>query len=202
MNHSRGREASAVLPVTVVVLAAGSAHRMGRQKLLLPVDGVPLVARVVAACEAWPTVVAVSDAAVATALARTGARIVHNDAPERGMNRSLALADAVVRRNEAIAVMLGDLPDCDAVTIARVINSYDATVDVVVPQADGRLGHPVVFGPRARAAIARLADGDALRTLRDDPAFIRRVVTGIDAGAFADIDTPADYEARIRRSLP
>jgi len=202
MNHAGRREASVVLPVTVVVLAAGSAHRMGRQKLLLPVDGIALVERVVNACEAWPTVIVVSDASVADALARTGARIVHNDAPERGMNRSLALADAVVRRNEAIAVMLGDIPDCDPIAVARVINAYDATVDIVAPEAGGRLGHPVVFGPRARAGIAGLGDGDGLNTLRDDPAFIRRIVTGIDARAFADIDTPADYETRIRRSPP
>jgi len=202
MNQAPGREASAVLPVTVVVLAAGSAHRMGRQKLLLPIDGVPIVTRVVDACNAWPTVVVVSDAAVAEELARTGARIVHNDAPERGMNHSLALADAAVRRNEALAVVLGDLPDCDPVTIARVINAYDAQTDVVAPEADGRPGHPVVFGPRARANIAALPDGDTLRTLRDDPAFVKRTVTGIDAGAFTDIDTPADYEARLRRSRP
>jgi CTP:molybdopterin cytidylyltransferase MocA len=202
MNQARRREASAVLPMTVVVLAAGSAHRMGRQKLLLPVDGLPLVRRVLSACEAWPTVVVVSDAGVADALARTGARIVHNDAPERGMNRSLALADAVVRRNEPIAVMLGDIPDADPVTVARVLNAYDATVDVVAPEAGRRLGHPVVFGPRARARIASMPDGDALHTLRDDPAFVRRIVSGVDAGTFADIDTPADYEARIRRSRP
>lgn len=191
-----------MLPVTVVVLAAGSARRMGRQKLLLPIDGVPLVARVVRACEAWPTVVVVSDAAVAEALSRTGARIVHNDAPERGMNRSLALADAVVRRNEALAVILGDLPDCDAVTVARVINAYDATTDVVAPEAGGRLGHPVVFGPRARAGIPDLGDGDGLRTIRDDPAFTRRIVSGIDAGTLTDIDTESDYETRIRRAPP
>jgi molybdenum cofactor cytidylyltransferase len=202
MNHADEREACGVLPVTVVVLAAGSAHRMGRQKLVLPIEGVPLVRRVVLACDGWPTVAVVSDADVAATLAHTGVRIVGNDAPERGMNWSLALADAAVRRNEAIAVMLGDTPDCDPVTVARVINAYDETVDVVAPEAAGRLGHPVVFGPRARAAIAGLADGDALRTLRDDPAFVRRIVTGFDAGAFADIDTPAEYEARTRGALP
>jgi len=195
-------KASALQPVTVVVLAAGLATRMGRQKLLLPIDGIPIVSRVVNAASAWPTVVVVSDAAVGEALARSGARIVRNDAPERGMNHSLALADALVRRNEAIAVMLGDLPDCDPVTISRVINAYDAKSDIVAPEADGRRGHPVVFGPRARAKIAELPDGDTLRTLRDDPAFATRIVTGIDAGAFADIDTPADYEARLRRSRP
>ena len=107
-----------MLAVTVVVLAAGVSRRMGRQKLLLPIDGVAIVTRVVAACEAWPTVVVVSDATVAQALARADARIVHNAAPERGMNHSLALADAVIRRDEAIAVMLGDLPDLWDVTLA------------------------------------------------------------------------------------
>jgi len=198
-NHSRRREASDVLPVTIVVLAAGVARRMGRQKLLLPIDGVPIVTRVVAACTAWSTVVVVSDAAVAHALARTGARMVFNDAPERGMNHSLALADAAVRHDEAIAVMLGDVPDTSPIAIARVINAYEETIDVVAPEAGGRLGHPVVFGPRARARIAALADGDALRTLRDDPAFEKRIVAGVDAGTFTDIDTPADYAARLRR---
>jgi CTP:molybdopterin cytidylyltransferase MocA len=200
MNHSHGREESDVLAVTIVVLAAGVARRMGGQKLLLPIDGVAIVTRVVAACEAWPTVVVVSDATVAQALARAGARIVHNAAPERGMNHSLALADAVIRRDEAIAVMLGDLPDSSAIAIARVINAYEETIDVVSPEAGGRQGHPVVFGPRARARIAGLADGDALRSLRDDPAFVKRIVSGIDERTFTDIDTPADYAARIGRA--
>ena len=175
---------------------------MGRQKLLLPIDGVPLLARVVGACVAWPTVVVVSDPDVGAALAGTLARIIFNDDPDRGMNRSLALADAAVPRAQAIAVILGDLPDCDANAISGVIAAYDGSVDVVVPEAGGRLGHPVVMSPAARALIGRLGDGDGLRTIRDDPALKRLIVAGIDPGAFTDIDTPADYEARLRRARP
>jgi CTP:molybdopterin cytidylyltransferase MocA len=126
-------------------------------------------------------------------------RIVRNDEPERGMNRSLALADAAIDPNEPIAVLLGDLPDCDAASIARVASAYGEDVDVVVPQAGERLGHPVVFGPAARRAIATLGDGDGLHRIRDAAGLRRRVIAVDDARAFDDIDTEAELAARLAR---
>jgi nicotine blue oxidoreductase len=112
------------------------------------------------------------------------------------MTHSLALADAAIAPGEPIAVLLADLPDCDATAIARVVDAYDATCDVAVPRAGTRFGHPVVFGPAARARIGALPAGDALHRLRDDPALRRRIVDVPDARAFADIDTEADLRAR------
>jgi molybdenum cofactor cytidylyltransferase len=171
---------------------------MGRQKLLEPIEGRPLIRRAVDAAAGWPTVVVASDA-VAAALDPAGVRIVRNPDPERGMNHSLALADAAIEAGEPIAVLLGDLPDCDATTIARVIDAYDDGVDVVVPQAGERLGHPVVFGPAARTLIATLGDGDGLHRLRDAAGLRRRIVVVDDARAFEDIDTEAELAARIAR---
>jgi CTP:molybdopterin cytidylyltransferase MocA len=176
---------------------------MGRQKLLERIGGKSLIARAVDAAAAWPTVVVASDA-VAAELAVSGAaervRIVRNGEPERGMNRSLALADAAIPASEPIAVLLADLPDCDAAAIARVIEAYGDDVDVVVPRAGERLGHPVVFGPAARRAIATLGDGDGLNRVRDAAELRRRFVTVDDLRAFEDIDTEAELAARIARS--
>ena len=175
---------------------------MGRQKLLERIDGRSLIARAVEAAAAWPTVVVASDA-VAAELAATGlaarVRVVCNAEPERGMNRSLALADAAIAAGEPIAVLLADLPDCDATTIARVLGAYDESVDVVVPQAGERFGHPVVFGPAARRAIAELGDGDGLNRVRDAAGLRRRIVPVDDPRAFDDIDTEAELAARIAR---
>ena len=168
---------------------------MGRQKLLEPIDGRPMIRRAVDAAAGWPTVV-VASAAVAELLRDAAVRIVRNDEPDRGMSHSLRLADAAIAPDEPIAVLLGDLPDCDARAIARVVDAYDAAADVVVPRVGTRLGHPVVFGPAARARIAALPDGDALHTLRDDPGLRRRIVDVADAAAFEDIDTEADLAAR------
>jgi CTP:molybdopterin cytidylyltransferase MocA len=175
---------------------------MGRQKLLERIDGRSLIARAVDAAAGWPTVVVASEA-VAAELAASGiaerVRIVRNDEPERGMNRSLALADAAIAGGEPIAVLLADLPDCDAATIARVLGAYADDVDVVVPEAGGRFGHPVVFGPAARRGIATLGDGDGLNRVRDAAGLRRRIVAVDDPRAFDDIDTETELAERIAR---
>jgi CTP:molybdopterin cytidylyltransferase MocA len=186
--------------MTIVILAAGAARRMGSQKLLLPIEGRPLIARVVEAAAGWPRVV-VAGPDIVPVLATARLRIVRNDAPERGMSHSLALADAVVTRNEPIAVLLGDLPDITPAAIAAVIDAYDETVDVVVPRYAATFVHPVVFGPIARRKIAALPDGDTIKRLRDDPSLRRRIVAG-DHSAITDIDTPGDYAKRVRPGLP
>jgi molybdenum cofactor cytidylyltransferase len=181
-----------------VILAAGAARRFGRQKLLERLGDRALIVHALDAAAGWPIVVVASAAVAAavTAAARAGVRVVRNDEPELGMTHSLALADAAIPRDEPIAVLLADMPDCDAAAIARVTDAYDAACDVVVPRAGERFGHPVVFGPVARARIAALPEGDALHRLRVDPALRRRIVEVPDAHAFADIDTEADLRAR------
>lgn len=183
--------------MTIVILAAGAARRMGSQKLLLPIDGRPMIAHVLAAAAGWPIVV-VSGAELEPLLTALPLRIVRNVAPERGMSHSLALANAVIAPSEAIAVLLGDLPDITPAAVAAAIDAYDETVDVVVPRCGDAFGHPVVFGPHARRKIAALADGDTIRELRDDPGLRRRMLPA-DPGALTDIDTPDDYAQRTLR---
>ncbi len=184
--------------MTIVVLAAGAAHRMGKQKLLLPIDGRPMIAHVLDAAAAWPIVV-VTGTEVAPTLGHTTVRIAINDAPERGMSHSLALGNAVVDKTEPIAVLLADLPDITATSIATVVAAYDDTVDVVIPHCGETFVHPVIFGPRARVKIAALPDGDTLKRLRDDPS-LRRKLVEVDPGCLTDIDTPSDYIQRIDRA--
>jgi len=184
--------------MTILILAAGASRRMGTQKLLLPIDGMPLIERTIAAAADWPVVVVAGDE-VAHALGATSLCIVRNAAPERGMAHSLALGNAVVPDGEPIAVLLADLPDITPTAIAAAIDAYDNTVDVVVPRCEDRFAHPVVFGPRARAGIAALPDGDTIKRLRDDPRLRRRIVE-VGRCALTDIDTPDEYAARGGRS--
>lgn len=180
------------------VLAAGVSSRMGAQKLLLPLAGRTLLERALDAAAACPTIVVVSPALatrVPPATPRT--RIVVNDAPERGMSHSLALAAALVDDPAAaLVVLLADTPCVDGKLVDRMVAALGDN-DVAYPLRDGVPGHPVVFGPRAREAIADLPDGDTLRALRDDARFRRIVVGSSDDAPFLDVDTPDDYR-RVR----
>jgi molybdenum cofactor cytidylyltransferase len=166
---------------------------MGAQKLLLPVAGRPLVECALAAAAAYPTIIVVSPAVAARVPPAAGRRVVVNDAPERGMAHSLALAEELVDDPRAVlVVLLADTPRVDAELVDTVLSALGEN-DVAFPVRNGVPGHPVVFGPRARKRIAQLPDGDTLRALRDDSRLKQvRIEFGGDA-PFVDVDTPDDY---------
>jgi CTP:molybdopterin cytidylyltransferase MocA len=170
---------------------------MGRPKLLLRVGERTLLERALDATAAFPRIVVASPDVAAALGTVPGLRIVRNDAPERGMTHSLRLADAAAEAGAALAVVLADTPFVDGDLLARVVAAR-ARADVAYPVRDGRPGHPVVFGPRPRAALAGLADGDTLRDLRADPRWSRVEVPVDDDRPFLDVDTPADIEAARR----
>jgi len=182
--------------VTCVVLAAGSATRMGREKLSLPFGDGTILDAVLAACAPLPVVVV---AAPGLAIpSRAGTHIVINDQPQRGMAQSLRLANAEIPKSHAIAVFLADKPLVSAELLQNLLDAPEA--DVVFPIRAGIAGHPVIFSARARTLIESLPDGDTLQTLRNNARLSQRPVPTQDDGAFVDVDTEADYRALRRDS--
>ena len=166
---------------------------MGRQKLLLEIGGVPMLARVLLACEHLPTVV-VGAPSLRAFVEERGARFVANAAPESGMAHSLALGDAEVEAGMPLLVLLGDKPLVTRALVERVLAGADGA-DICFPQHEGVGGHPVYFSLRARERIACLPRGDSIQLLRDDPTLRRRVLEISEIGAYADVD---DSEALER----
>jgi len=161
------------------ILAAGRSSRMGVEKLLLRIGERTMLERAIAAAQGFPTVLVASPALVERICAAADLHIVVNAAPERGMSHSLQLANAALVRR---------------VTAAR------GDADVAYPVWKDRPGHPVVFGPRARAAIGGLAAGDTIRRLRDAARWRRVELNVEDDAALIDVDTPQAL-ARVRRLL-
>ena len=120
-----------------------------------------------------------------------GTDVIINPAPERGMAHSLRLADAAIDPNDALLVLLGDMPWITRAIVDAVIAAA-GDADVCYPVRAGIGGHPVYFSPRARAKIAALPDGDSLRSLRDDPS-LTRVTLPLDSDApYRDVDMLTD----------
>jgi molybdenum cofactor cytidylyltransferase len=173
---------------------------MGAQKLLVAVEGVTLLERALGAAAGFPAVAVVAPSLAGHVGVRPGLTVVVNPEPERGMTRSLALADAAIAdRDAALAVLLADTPFVDAALLARVAAAL-GHADVAYPVRDGRPGHPVVFGARPRAALAGWPEGDSLRALRDDPGWRRVEVPVKDDGPFLDVDTPSDLARAVDRA--
>jgi molybdenum cofactor cytidylyltransferase len=176
----------------VVILAAGIAERFGSQKLVHPLaGGGTLLARAIRAAGTFPLIVVCGGSIEEHALA-LGARTVRNDEPERGMSYSLRLANAQIDRASPIAVLPGDLLYVEAQHVARIaMQAVD--VDVVYPMRSDRTpGHPVIFSPRARERVERLADNEPIARVRDAAELTRKTIELDAAWPYRDVDRRSD----------
>ena len=187
--------------VAAIVLAAGLSRRFGAgNKLTADADGQPLVRRVVEqalASRAAQIVVVTGHEpdAIASALAGLPLRVVHNAHYRQGMGTSVAAGVASLDANMAGAlVLLGDMPDVDAVLLDRLMQGFaEAGADrIVMPvDTDGRQRNPVLWPRRLFAALARL-DGDkgGRDLIAAEGASVVRLAVADASAVSLDIDTP------------
>lgn len=197
-------------PLAGIVLAAGSSLRTGAiDKLLVEVDGRPMVRRVVETALAAgldPVVVVTSNtgAAVRAAVAGLPVTIVENEAAA-GLSTSLRRGAAAVPAAAAgVAVLLGDMPWVEPATVRALIHAFDPSEGraVCVPIHEGRRGNPVVWAARFFPEIAELEGDEGARALLTIHAAEVHVVAVDDPGILRDVDTPEDLAVLRRTSAP
>jgi molybdenum cofactor cytidylyltransferase len=196
--------------ITGVVLAAGSSTRMGRQKLLLDLGGLPVLQYALDAAADAPldeiVVVLGGDAKEVAAAIRLPerARAVINPAFAEGQSTSLGeglgAADAF---SEAAVMLLGDQPDIRADALTAVVEAFRREPASVVQAAyGGRPAHPTLLARPIWAKLIRgTVDEGARNWIRRHPGARRLVEVGGEPPD--DIDTPEDYaRVRARFQLP
>ncbi len=186
--------------IEALLLAAGASRRMGgRDKLMEPVGGVPLLRHVAdtlrrSRVDAVRVALPPDRPARRAALDGTGANLVTVQDARDGMAASLrgALA-AISSETDAVLVVLADMPEIAASDIDAILAAYDAEEGreiVRATTADGRPGHPILFGRRFFESLARLeGDVGAREVLREAADFVVEVPTHGNA-AVVDLDTP------------
>lgn len=191
-----------------VLLAAGRSRRMGRLKQLLPwppEDGDrTLVAvafdAIAPACCAMVVVVGHEADDVLSALSERTFQSVLVD-PDAEMLVSVKAGLAAARAMHPTADILlhpADHPELKRDTIELLIRSSAEQTDrAVMPEYEGRGGHPTIIPAKMIPSILDFTDVGGLRKFWIDHAdkCIRLRVS--DSGVVRDIDTPDDY-----RSIP
>lgn len=147
-----------------VILAAGASSRMGSDKALLPWRNGTFLSSAINALQAASDLVIViaghNQQAVAPTVYSNGAFLVTNRNPEDGQFSSLrvGLNEVLGRGRDAAIITLVDRPAPKVETIETLKQAFLAAPDniwAVVPEFQGRHGHPFIAGREMIEAFLR-----------------------------------------------
>jgi molybdenum cofactor cytidylyltransferase len=193
-SQRRGRK-----NVVGVVLAAGASRRMGQaNKLTIPVEGTPMVARVVDALQRSGVqkvivVTGYEPEQIRDALSDRDVELVHNPDYEQGMGTSVRAGISALDEDvDGALVALGDMPWVGTDVIDRLIDAFspDGDLSIYIPMFGRKRGNPVLWGARHFPELRQLS-GDV-----GGKALFHRYADAIcyldveSAAVNIDVDTP------------
>ena len=185
--------------IATIVLAAGRSRRMGTvNKLLIGVDGKPMVRHAVDATLAAglaPVVVVTGHERdkVAAALSGLSVTLVHNPDYAEGLSTSLRTGlGALPPETEGALICLADMPRVSAAEIKRLADAFDPRESraIIVPTRRGKRGNPVLWARQFFAEMRTVAgDVGARHLIGAYPELVAEIEMEGD-GVVIDIDTP------------
>jgi len=182
-----------------VVPAAGSAERFGGKKLLVPIDGEPLLDRTISALLNGGVdqiiVVVPPDAEDlkhdVNAFSDPRVWPVVNPDPSRGMFSSLQ-AGMAEAEGDALVVLPADMPYVQSGTVAVLLDAFASRPAIVSPRYEGKRGHPVILPPALRDEIRAAEPTITLHDVLKRHPDLRVDVDVQDRGVVRDVDRVSD----------
>ncbi|MFT3854613.1 MAG: molybdenum cofactor guanylyltransferase [Ilumatobacteraceae bacterium] len=178
------------------VLCGGRSSRMGRDKALVEIDGVPMVARVAAALRGSGCDPVVAIGGDRAALASLGLDVILDDHPGEGPLGGIltALTGIEVPADGTVVVVSCDVPWLTAEAVHAVAagrGGHDVAVAV------GTRREPLCAAwrsPPPPSLAAALAGGE--RAVHRAVALLDAVDVPVDPAVLGDVDSPADLPGR------
>lgn len=204
-NHAapRARRQEAANPqFAAIILAAGQSRRMGAiNKLLIEVDGKPMMRHAVDAAReagADPVIVVTGHQPDAVKTA-AGAQVtfVHNAQFDQGLSTSLRTGIAAVPDScDGALIALGDMPKVGPEHLRQLVSSHDPDEGhlICVPTRNGKRGNPVFWDRRFFEEMASLGGDVGAKHLIGDYEDAVIEVPMSDDAILMDVDSPAALE--------
>jgi molybdenum cofactor cytidylyltransferase len=184
--------------IAAVMLAAGLARRMGRQKLLLQLQGKPVVRwsveHIVSHVEDVVVVTGPEDTAIRQALEGLAVRFAVNPRPQDGQGTSIAAGVAALKPwTTAALIALGDQPRMPTAVVPTLLDAFRRSGKAIVaPVYQGVQGTPVLFSSEVFGELCGLmGDAGARAVVKVNPERVEAVP--FDLAMPPDVDTPEDY---------
>lgn len=189
-----------------IILAAGTASRMGKTKQLLPFMGTTLLGRVlenVLASNFFERILVLGHeaGAIQTAINLSGFKITLN--PEYAKGQSTSLIKGILELSpscDGAMFLLSDQPLVTSDVINRILAAFEvSSAPILIPFYRGQRGNPVIISRALFPKLLSLSKDTGARAVFDEfKDAIEQVNLDTDA-ILLDVDTPADYAALLSR---
>ena len=189
-----------VIVVSIIVLAAGEAKRMGKSKQLLMLDGKPMV---------WWTVSKACGSQAAEVVAVLGSysdqvkqelqglpvKTVYNPLWGLGQAESVKAGLRAVRPDaKAVIFLPADQPLITTALLNQMIEAYrKGAGSIVVPTCGDRRSSPVLFGLKWDMEILKIHGDQGAKKLLDRFSEEVAYIPVSDCSLLMDADSPEDY---------
>jgi molybdenum cofactor cytidylyltransferase len=182
------------MPVSVVILAAGSSSRMGQSKQLLPWGNETLLThaiKIATASRAERVFVVLGDNETAhrKAIETLPVTIVVNADWRRGMGSSIKAGLTAAKDSDAVLFMVCDMP---FVTSQHLDDIIGTTHPIVASKYQDVVGVPALFRKEMFGELMRIEDSEGARTVIRNH---KSAIIGLKSGE--DLDTPGDYKKAL-----
>jgi molybdenum cofactor cytidylyltransferase len=188
--------------IAAIILAAGTSSRMGgRHKVLIEIDGKPMVLRAVEAARIAglsPMIVVTGAHAerVQRGVSSSDVIVAHNPDYASGLASSLRVGlQALSSDIDGAAILLADMPSISATHLQKLLAAFspDDQRAIVVPTHGDRWGNPMIWARRFFADMQSLQGDRGARALaQNHQEFV--VEVPLDNAVLLDIDRPEDLE--------
>jgi len=189
-----------------IILAAGTASRMGKTKQLLPFQGTTLLGRVTANAihsKLHEIIVVLGHDAdtILKTIDFSGSCVIINPDFEKGQSTSLIKGlEAISEACAGAMFLLADQPMITADIINRMIMAFQSSdAPILIPFFNNRRGNPVIISKGLFPKISSLSSDTGARVMFDEYKNILLKVNFDTDAVLLDVDTPADYEKLLAR---
>jgi len=186
-----------------IVLAAGLSRRMGAvNKLLIEINGTPMIRATLSACaavcDAPVTVVTGHQAAdIEQALAGLNVSFIHNPDFASGQAGSVVIGLEAVPEAKTTLIVLGDQPLLDRAALQRLLKMHRASDQnrITIPVNGTERGNPLIIPLAVKPALlADKSNPGCRKYTRDNPDKVNPVESQ-DPAYFTDLDTLEDLKS-------
>lgn len=184
--------------VTGIIMAAGFSNRMGRDKLLIEINGKKIIEWVIEALKEsnLDDIILVYRSEEIKDIADSyGIKTVYNPRAYLGQSQSVILGIENCEGNCCFMFFVGDQPFISSQLINELIDEHNKNPStIVIPYFHDKISMPILFPPDYRKELLKVkGDKGGREIIQRNPSKIKKVEIQ-DESLIIDIDTIEDYD--------